>query len=128
MDDNAGALRSLLLFARRSASFQYGRLFCLAAVLTLVLARGVILQAQVASSPSQLVRPIMKDPNKRVAPNSLGRDSASSDGSTNPHTSTRLAPMRPAEPTSIVAKVDPAFAASTLTLVGTVDGLEALCM
>ncbi len=122
--DNAGSDRSRSPSTLRAAIFQSRRFSYFPAVLILALTHGLILQAQVASSPSQLVRPIMKDPNKRVAPNSLDRDPAGADISTNPHSSTRLAPARPAGPSTIVAKVDPAFAASSLTLIGTVDGLR----
>jgi hypothetical protein len=103
-------------------------------VVVLVLAGARTSQAQSASSPTQLVHPILKDPNNRNAPTSLDRDpSLLQDPAPAPAPHPHPAPYRamplpvvvqPAQPAVIVAKIDSGLAASKLTMIGTVNGLK----
>jgi hypothetical protein len=96
------------------------------AVVLVVLAGAIAAPAQVASSPMQLLHPILKDPNHRNAPTSLNQDPAmlremSQNPNSNPN---RPAAAQPAQPAVIVAKIDSGLAASKLTLIGTINGLK----
>ena|SRR5580692_3043944 len=98
------------------------------AVVLVVLAGAVASQAQVASSPMQLLHPILKDPNHRMAPTSLNQDPAMlREMSRNPNSNPNPAALpaaQPAQPAVIVAKIDSGLAASKLTLIGTINGLK----
>jgi hypothetical protein len=98
------------------------------AVVVIVLALAIALHGQVASSPMQLVHPILKDPNKRNAPTSLNRDpSLAQDSSPNQNSnrSTTLpSAAQSAQPAAIVPKIDPGLAASKLAIIGTMSGLK----
>jgi hypothetical protein len=98
------------------------------AVALVVLAGAVASQGQSASSPTQLVHPILKDPNKRLAPTSLDRDPSllqdQNPGPT-PRNPATLPPVtRPAQPAVIVARIDSGLAASKLTMIGTINGIK----
>lgn len=101
-----------------------------AVVLAAVVAAACSARAQVATSPTQLVHPILKDPNKRLAPTSLDRD-PSLLGDQNPQNTAAVqrqrraaAAAQPAQPTVIVAKIGEGLAASKVSLIGTVTGLK----
>jgi len=96
------------------------------AVVLVILAGAIASQAQVASSPMQLMHPILKDPNHRNAPTSLNQDPGLlRELSQNPNSNPNRAAMAPsAQPGVVVAKIDPGLAASKLTLIGTMDGLK----
>jgi hypothetical protein len=98
------------------------------AVVLLVLAGAGASQGQSASSPTQLVHPILKDPSKRLAPTSLDRDPSLLDGTTTTpaaHQATALpAAAQPAKPAEIVAKIDAGLVASKLTLIGSISGIK----
>jgi hypothetical protein len=100
------------------------------AVVLVVLAGAISSQGQVASSPMQLLHPILKDPNKRNAPTSLDRYPGLAQ---DPNQNQNPAPNRPAarpaaaqpmEPAVIVAKIDSGLAASKLAMMGTVNGIK----
>jgi hypothetical protein len=102
------------------------------AVVLAVLAGAMASQGQSASSPTQLVHPILKDPDKRLAPTSLDRDPSLLDD-TGPNASPRSTPKRPAtlpaaaapaQPAVIVAKIDSGLLASKLTMIGTINGIK----
>jgi len=101
------------------------------AVVLVVLAGAIASQGQVASSPLQLVHPILKDPNKRNAPTSLNRDPSLAEDP-NPNMApnrpaarpTAARPAKPEQPAVIVAKIDSGLAASKLAMIGTVNGLK----
>ena len=98
------------------------------AVVLVILAGAFPSNGQVATSPTQLVHPILKDPDKRLAPTSLDRDpSLLGDPASNP-TPTRPAALRaaalPAQPPVIVAKIDSGLVASKLTMIGTINGIK----
>jgi hypothetical protein len=100
------------------------------AVVLVVLEGTLASPGQSASSPTQLVHPVLKDPNHRYAPTSLDRDpSLSEDQNQNqiPKAS-RPGPVRaavaPAQPAVIAAKIDSGLAASKLAMIGTMDGLK----
>jgi hypothetical protein len=100
----------------------------LMAVAAIVLAGAVVSQGQVASSPVQLLHPIMKDPNHRNAPTSVNQDpnEARSLGQ-NPRPAAaapRPAAVATATPAAIVAKVDAGLAASRISVMGTLDGIK----
>ena len=98
------------------------------AVVLVVLAGAVASSGQSASSPMQLVHPILKDPNHRMAPTSLDRDpSMIQDLNQNPRPRRRVAPpaaAQPAQPAVIVAKIDANLAASKVAMIGTINGLK----
>jgi hypothetical protein len=100
------------------------------AVVLVMLAGAIASPGQVASSPMQLLHPILKDPNHRNAPTSLNQDPAllkeySQNPNSNPNRSAALpASAQPTQPAVIVAKIDSGLAASTLTLMGTINGLK----
>lgn len=104
------------------------------AVVLVVLTGAFASQAQVASSPMQLLHPILKDPNKRLAPTSLDRDpSLLNDSNPNSNPNPGSAPARraapavaapPAQPAVIVAKIDAGLVASKLTMIGTISGVK----
>jgi hypothetical protein len=100
------------------------------AVVLVVLAGAIASHGQVASSPMQLLHPILKDPNHRNAPTSLSQDPAllremSANPNSNPNNPGALpAAGQPAQPAVIVAKIDSGLAASKLTLIGTINGLK----
>jgi len=98
------------------------------AVVLVFLAAAFSSNGQVGSSPTQLVHPILKDPNKRLAPTSLDRDpSLLDDPGSNP-TAKRPAALpaaaQPAQPIAIVAKIDAGLVASKITLIGTISGIK----
>jgi hypothetical protein len=95
----------------------------LSAVVLVFLAGALASQAQVASSPTQLLHPILKDPHHRNAPTSLNRDPAMLRDLNQSQAGIHPA-AGPAKPAPIVARIDPDLAASKLTLIGTVDGLK----
>jgi hypothetical protein len=96
------------------------------AVVLVLLAGAIASPGQVASSPMQLLHPILKDPNHRNAPTSLNQDpSLLREMSRNPNRPAALpAAAQPAQPAVIVAKIDSGLAASKLTLIGTINGLK----
>jgi hypothetical protein len=96
------------------------------AVVVLVLAGASAASGQVASSPTQLVHPILKDPNHRNAPTSLNQDpSLLRELNQNPNSNpNRPAAAPPAQPPVIVARIDSGLAASKLSLMGTINGLK----
>jgi predicted regulator of Ras-like GTPase activity (Roadblock/LC7/MglB family) len=96
------------------------------AVVLAVLAGAVASPGQVASSPMQLVHPILKDPNHRNAPTSLNQDpSLLREMNQNPNSNpNRPAAAQPAQPAVIVARIDSGLAASRLSLIGTINGIK----
>jgi hypothetical protein len=98
------------------------------AVVLVILAGVFSSNGQVASSPTQLVHPILKDPNKRLAPTSLDRDpSLLDDPASNPaqkRPAALPAAAQPAQPPVIVAKIDAGLVASKLTMIGTINGIK----
>jgi hypothetical protein len=103
------------------------------AVVLMVLAGAVASQGQSATSPTQLVHPVLKDPNKRLAPTSLDRDpSLLDDQNPKPTPSRRAArpaaapaaPAAPAEPAVITARIDAGLVASKLAMIGTINGIK----
>jgi len=98
------------------------------AVVLVVLAGVTASQGQVASSPMQLVHPILKDPNNRNAPTSLDRDPSLVNDPNQNQVPKRRAPIpaaaQPAQPAVIVAKIDSGLAASKVAMMGTVNGLK----
>jgi hypothetical protein len=96
------------------------------AVVLVVLAGATASPGQVASSPMQLVHPILKDRNHRNAPTSLNQDPGllrelNQNPNSNPN---RPAPAQPAQPAVIVARIDSGLTASKLTLIGTINGIK----
>jgi hypothetical protein len=98
----------------------------LMAVLAVLLAGALASQGQVASSPVQLLHPIMKDPNHRNAPTSVNQDPDEARSlSQNPAPAPpRAAAVAPATPAVIVAKVDAGLAASKISVMGTMNGIK----
>ncbi len=98
------------------------------AVVLMVLAGAVAAQGQSASSPTQLVHPILKDPNHRNAPTSLDRNpSLVQDPNQNAirhRAATPVVAAQPAQPAVITATIDSGLAASKLNMIGTVNGLK----
>jgi len=98
------------------------------AVVVVVLAGVVASQGQVASSPTKLVHPIIKDPDHRLAPTSLNQDPdavKSVSQKPSPAAGTpRAAAVDPAAPAPIVAKVDAGLVASPITVIGTMNGIK----
>jgi hypothetical protein len=103
------------------------------AVVLVVVAGAIASQGQSASSPTQLVHPILKDPSKRLAPTSLDRDPSLLD---NPDSNSNPAPKRPAarapaavlpaQPAVVVSKIDSGLAASKLAMMGTMNGIKGI--
>ncbi len=95
-------------------------------VVLVILAGAISSPGQVASSPTQLLHPIMKDPNHRNAPTSLNQDPAMlQEMSQNPNQNqSRPGPAQPPQPAVIVAKIDSGLAASKMTFIGTMNGLK----
>jgi hypothetical protein len=99
------------------------------AVVLVILAGAFSSRGQSASSPTQLVHPILKDPNKRFAPTSLDRDPSllddpNSSPSPNRPAARPAAAAQPAQPAVIVAKIDSGLAASKLAMIGTMNGVK----
>jgi hypothetical protein len=100
------------------------------AVVLVILAGALPSQAQSATSPTQLVHPVLKDPNKRLAPTSLDRDPSllgDPAPAANPapaRSAAAPAAAQPANPAVIVAKIDAGLVASKLSLMGTMNGLR----
>ena len=84
------------------------------AVVLVGLAGVIASLGQVASSPMQLVHPILKDPNHRNAPTSLNQDpSLLREMNQNPNSNpNRPAAAQPAQPAVIVARIRGSSAAS----------------
>jgi hypothetical protein len=98
------------------------------AVAAVVLTGVVAAQGQVASSPTKLVHPIIKDPDHRIAPTSLNQDpdAARSQGQ-NPRPAAgapRKAAVDPAAPAPIVAKVDAGLTVSPISVIATISGIK----
>jgi hypothetical protein len=97
-------------------------------VVLVVLAGAIASQGQSASSPMQLLHPILKDPNHRNAPTSLDRNQSLIQDQNPSPTPYRSAPppsaTQPAQPAVIVAAIDSGLAASKLALIGTINGLK----
>lgn len=99
------------------------------AVVLVVLAAVSSSYGQVGTSPTQLVHPILKDPNKRLAPTSLNRDPSLLDDQ-NQNQALRQRPTTlPAagqtpQPTVVVAKIADGLAASKVSLMGTISGIK----
>ena len=90
------------------------------AVMLMVLAGAVASQGQSATSPTQLVHPVLKDPNN---------PSLLDDQNPKPTPSRRAAcpaapPAAPAEPSVITAKIDSGLVASKLAMIGTINGIK----
>ena len=100
------------------------------AVVLVILAGAFSSNGQVASSPTQLLHPILKDPNKRLAPTSLDRDPsllgdpASTPSSTPQRPAALPAAAQPAQPPVIVAKIDAGLVASKVAMIGTINGIK----
>ena len=98
------------------------------AVVTVVLAGAAASQGQVASSPTKLVHPVVKDIDHRLAPTSLSQDpDAVRSVSQNPRPPTaapRPGAVDPATPAPIVAKVDAGLAASPISVIATIKGIK----
>ena len=90
------------------------------AVMLMVLAGAVASQGQSATSPTQLVHPVLKDPNKRLAPTSLNPKPTPSRRAARP----AAPPAAPAEPSVITAKIDSGLVASKLAMIGTINGIK----
>jgi hypothetical protein len=97
-------------------------------VVAVMLARAIASQGQVASSPTQLVHPIIKDLNHRNAPTSLNQDpDAAGSQSQNPRPTAaapRPARVEPATPAAMVPKVDAGLVASPISVIGTMNGIK----
>jgi hypothetical protein len=95
-------------------------------VSAVLLAGALASQGQVASSPVQLLHPIMKDPNHRNAPTSVNQDPDEARSlSQNPAPAPpRKAAVAPATPAVIVAKVDAGLAASGISVMGSMNGIK----
>jgi hypothetical protein len=102
----------------------------LMSVVMIALALAVASHGQVASSPNQLVHPILRDPNKRNAPTSLNRDPSlaqdPSDSLNQASNRSRTMPSatKPGQPALTEPKIDSGLAASKLALMGTVSGIR----
>jgi hypothetical protein len=98
------------------------------AVVLVILAGAFSSQGQGASSPTYLVHPILKDPNKRLAPTSLDRDpSLLADPNSNPapnRSAAHPAAAQPAQPPVIVAKIDAGLVASKVAMIDTISGIK----
>lgn len=98
------------------------------AVVLAMLAGDMPSPAQVGSSATQLVRPILKDPNHRNAPTSLNRNPGLVDDSSLNQSSNRSGTLSAASPSSqpgtIVAKIDDRLVASKLATIGTMNGVR----
>jgi hypothetical protein len=86
-------------------------------------------RAQTVANTSNVLHPILKDPSKRNAPTSLDQDPSVSaefraSSPTRPATLPGAQPIAPAKPAEIVAKIDSSLAASTISLIGTVNGIK----
>jgi hypothetical protein len=121
-------LDDLAYFKRKQESERLMRKPFMAVVLA-VLAGAIAAPGQVASSPMQLVHPILKDPNHRNAPTSLNQDPSllremNQNPNSNPNRPAAAQSAKPAQPAVIVAKIDAGLAASKLNLIGTINGLK----
>jgi hypothetical protein len=98
------------------------------AVLTVALACAIAAKAQVGTSPMQILHPILKDPNKRLAPTSVNRNPGLVDDPSQPAAvpaaRPHIAAAQPAKPAVISAKIDDGLAASKLALIGTISGVR----
>ena len=96
------------------------------AVVLVGLAGVIASLGQVASSPTQLVHPILKNPNRRNAPTSLNRDPslAEDPNQVSNRSGTLPTASQPAQPAVIIAKIDSGLAASKLAMMGTMDGIR----
>jgi hypothetical protein len=85
-------------------------------------------RAQTVANTSNVLHPIMKDPNHRNAPTSLDQDPSEKAAFQSPGPA-RPAPLppaqiQPAKPAAIVAHIDSSLAASKISLIGTVSGIK----
>jgi hypothetical protein len=100
----------------------------LIAVAIVVLAAAFAARGQYAGSPTQLVRPVLKDPDHRYAPTSLNQDpDRQRSQNANQNAQRPAAPpaaAQPPQPSIIVAKIDPGLKASKIATIGTVKGIK----
>ena len=97
----------------------------LPAIFLLVAALSV--GSQTVATTANVLHPIMKDPNKRLAPTSLDRADPSLSGdvqATAPGQHAALPSAQPAQPAIIIAKIDARLAASPVSMIGTVSGIK----
>lgn len=92
-----------------------------------IFAAAVSVNAQTTITPFQALHPILKDPNKRLAPSSLDHNQGLLDDSRSqqqPANQPTVAKPQIIKPAPVVAKIDEGLSASKITLVGTVKGLK----
>jgi hypothetical protein len=97
------------------------------AVVLVVLAGALTSPGQVGSSATQLVHPILRDPNRRNAPTSLNQDPSLAGDTTRSQNSNRsgtLPSTQSGQPAVVVAKIDSGLAASKLSMMGTMNGIR----
>jgi hypothetical protein len=82
---------------------------------------GAIAHAQVATSPTQLVRPALKNVNQRYG-QSKSQPPASQPSPCPPG----AVAAQSSQPASIIAKIEPGLAPSKLSIIGTVNGLKGI--
>jgi hypothetical protein len=94
----------------------------------LLLVPAIIVEAQTVATTANVLHPIMKDPNKRLAPTSLDRDPSTKAEFMTPTPKARGAAARaataPAKPLEIVAQIDGTLTTGTISLIGTISGLK----
>jgi hypothetical protein len=74
-------------------------------------------------SPYRLLQPIMKNPNQRNAPSSVGSADLGP-GPSAPSQDPKIILVQPQKPAEIVAKIDPGWAASKITIMARITGIK----
>jgi hypothetical protein len=98
------------------------------AIVLVILAGTFAALGQVGSSPTQLVHPILKDPNSRKGVTSLNSNPGLVDDSGGNQVSNRSATLpstaQPSVPGATLPKIDSGLAASKLSMIGTINGVR----